>query len=40
MEKTGVLLINLGTPLSYKPKDVRLYLKEFLLDPRVIDLPF
>lgn len=40
MEKTGVLLINLGTPLSYKPKDVRVYLNEFLLDPRVIDLPF
>jgi ferrochelatase len=40
MEKTGILLINLGTPLSYKPKDVRLYLNEFLSDPRVIDLPF
>ena len=40
MEKTGVLLINLGTPLSYQPKDVRIYLNEFLSDPRVIDLPF
>jgi ferrochelatase len=38
--KIGVLLVNLGTPLSPKPKDVFRYLNEFLTDPRVIDLPF
>lgn len=38
--KTGVLLINLGTPKSSHPKDIRKYLKAFLGDPRVIDLPF
>lgn len=37
--KTGVLLLNLGTPLSPQKQDVRAYLKEFLDDPRVIDLP-
>ncbi len=34
----GVLLINLGTPLSPSTSDVRTYLKEFLLDERVIDI--
>lgn len=38
--KTGVLLINLGTPRSSAPKDVKAYLTEFLTDPLVIDLPF
>lgn len=38
MKKTGVLLINLGTPDSPKTKDVRRYLTEFLNDPRVIDI--
>ena len=37
---TGVLLANLGTPLSPHPSDVRRYLIEFLTDSRVIDLPF
>jgi len=37
--KTGVLLINLGTPDSPSVKDVRIYLREFLNDPRVIDIP-
>lgn len=37
--KKGVLLINLGTPDSYNPKSVKQYLKEFLNDERVIDLP-
>jgi ferrochelatase len=37
---TGVLLVNLGTPNSSSPKDVRRYLTEFLTDGRVIDLPF
>lgn len=37
---TGVLLINLGSPDSPAVKDVRKYLIEFLLDPRVIDIPY
>jgi protoporphyrin/coproporphyrin ferrochelatase len=36
--KTGVLLINLGTPDSPKTSDVRKYLTQFLNDPRVIDI--
>lgn len=39
MEK-AILLVNLGTPNSPKPKDVFRYLIEFLTDKRVIDLPF
>lgn len=39
MTKNGVLLINLGTPDHKDPKSVRRYLKEFLSDPRVVDLP-
>lgn len=39
IQKTGVLLVNVGTPNSPKTKDVRKYLKEFLNDPRVIDIP-
>lgn len=35
----GVLLVNLGTPDSTEVKDVRRYLGEFLMDPRVISLP-
>lgn len=38
--KTGVLLVNLGTPDSAKTSDVRKYLREFLMDKRVIDIPF
>ncbi len=38
--KTTVLLINLGTPDSPKTGDVRKYLREFLNDSRVIDLPW
>lgn len=38
MNKTCVLLINLGTPNSPSVKDVRKYLFEFLNDPRVIDI--
>lgn len=37
--KTGVLLVNLGTPDSPSVSDVRKYLREFLNDPRVIDIP-
>jgi ferrochelatase len=36
--KTGVLLINLGTPDSPSTSNVRKYLTEFLNDPRVIDI--
>jgi protoporphyrin/coproporphyrin ferrochelatase len=35
----GVLLINLGTPGAPEPGAVRLYLKEFLSDPRVVEIP-
>ena len=38
--KTGVLLLQLGTPDSPKTSDVRKYLREFLMDPRVIDVPY
>jgi len=38
--KTGVLLTQLGTPESPRTSDVRRYLREFLGDPRVIDLPW
>lgn len=38
--KIGVLLINLGTPDAPTPKAVRIFLKEFLSDNRVIDLPW
>jgi ferrochelatase len=37
-ERVGLLLVNLGTPLSPDPRDVRRYLREFLSDPRVIDI--
>ena len=39
MSKKGVLLVNLGSPDSTDPKDVKKYLDEFLMDPRVIDVP-
>jgi len=37
--KKGVLLVNLGSPESPEPKDVKKYLGEFLMDERVIDVP-
>ncbi|RBP53306.1 ferrochelatase [Arenicella xantha] len=37
--KTGVLLINLGTPERPVCPSLRAYLAEFLMDPRVIELP-
>ncbi|MCC5838507.1 MAG: ferrochelatase [Opitutales bacterium] len=40
MPKEAVLLINLGSPDSTSVGDVRRYLKEFLTDERVIDVPF
>lgn len=36
----GILLINLGSPNSTQVKDVRIYLREFLMDKRVIDVPW
>ena len=36
--KTGVLIVNLGTPDSTKWLDIRKYLKEFLSDKRVIEV--
>jgi ferrochelatase len=36
----GVLFVNLGSPDSTDPKDVKRYLDEFLMDPRVFDFPF
>ena len=36
--KTGVLIINLGTPDSTNWFDIRKYLKEFLSDRRVIEV--
>jgi protoporphyrin/coproporphyrin ferrochelatase len=38
--KTGVLIVNLGTPDSPNTPDVRKYLREFLMDGRVIDIPY
>lgn len=38
--KKGVLLVNLGSPASPTTKDVRKYLREFLMDKRVIDVPY
>jgi ferrochelatase len=35
--RVGVLLVNLGTPDTVDAKGVRVYLKEFLSDPRVIE---
>lgn len=34
----GLLLVNVGTPDSAEPADVRRYLGEFLMDPYVIDI--
>lgn len=36
----GILLVNLGSPDSTDTKDVRKYLDEFLMDERVIDIPY
>ena len=36
---TGILLVNLGTPDSPEVPDVRRFLREFLMDPLVVDLP-
>ncbi|HEX7847719.1 MAG TPA: ferrochelatase [Chitinophagaceae bacterium] len=38
--KKGIVLMNLGSPDSTKVSDVRRYLNEFLMDERVIDMPY
>ena len=38
-ERSALLLINLGTPQAPTPAAVRRYLREFLWDPRVVELP-
>lgn len=38
-DKVGVLLINLGTPDTTSVTSVRSFLKEFLSDPRVVEMP-
>ena len=37
--KTGILLVNLGTPDAPTAPAVKSYLKEFLSDPRVVEIP-
>ena len=37
--RTGILLVNLGTPEAPTAQALRLYLKEFLSDPRVVEIP-
>ncbi|WAK00287.1 ferrochelatase [Methylobacter sp. YRD-M1] len=39
INKTGVLLVNLGSPAAPTTSAVRRFLKEFLGDPRVVNLP-
>ncbi|NVJ99988.1 MAG: ferrochelatase [Oceanospirillaceae bacterium] len=38
-DRIGVLVTNLGTPDEPTPKALRRYLKEFLWDPRVVEVP-
>lgn len=38
--RRGIILMNLGSPDSTQVKDVRKYLNEFLMDGRVIDIPY
>ena len=40
MSKKGVLLVNVGSPDSPAVKDIKRYLREFLMDERIIDLPY
>lgn len=40
MTKKAVLLTNLGSPDSFEVKDLKKYLGEFLMDERVIDIPY
>ena len=38
-DTTGVLLVNLGTPEAPSTASVRRFLKQFLSDPRVVEIP-
>lgn len=38
-KKTGILLVNLGSPEAPTPEALKPYLREFLMDPDVIDIP-
>ena len=38
--KRGIVLMNLGSPDSTSVKNVRRYLNEFLMDGKVIDVPY
>ena len=40
VRQRGILLVNLGSPASTSVADVRRYLREFLMDPYVIDSPW
>jgi ferrochelatase len=40
MSTNGILLVNLGSPDSPSVRDVRRYLREFLMDGRVLDVPY
>lgn len=40
MNRGAVLLVNLGSPASTDPADLRQYLDQFLMDPYVIDVPY
>lgn len=37
--RVGILLTNLGTPLAPQKKDLKAYLRQFLWDPRVVEVP-
>jgi len=39
MTRQAILLVNLGSPASPRPADVKPYLDEFLMDPYVLDMP-
>ena len=38
-DKVGILITNLGTPDAPKKADLKRYLREFLWDPRVVEIP-
>lgn len=40
MSERAILILNLGSPDSYQVGDVKKYLREFLMDGRVIDAPY
>lgn len=40
MATKAILLVNLGSPDSYEVQDVKRYLSEFLMDEKVIDIPY